>query len=515
MSEEPREPRSHMWEGKDGRWHAFVTVGRKADGSADRRHREADTRDELAPKVLELEDLIDAGDVPKPGRAKTFAAWLDYWLSTIAPLQVRRMTLQAYRSHAKTYLIPRLGKWKLSELSRKHFTQLYLDLQLEGKLEASSIHSIHRVASTALSKAIDFEEPGIRTNAAAAARKALPDVDPDEVIPLDADEVAKIIRSVADERNHVRWWLAFLGPRQGEVLGLKWSDIDWETGIVHIRRQLQRHVYEHGCPDPKKCAQRHCTSGGGCDLSCPRRTWVHGCADPRVCAQRNCGRRRRVSPCPPDCVSHARSCPQRRRSECRTQSHRTGCPTGCTAHARHCPDRRGGLVLSETKTESEQPKRQKRRKSRRDLRPKSAAGMRRMPLPAIVRDELRVHQARQEMEREEAGSLWEDQDLIFTTPIGGPIDPSADWEAWGEVLDGAGVKYLHLHGARHSAATFLGGLGVDPVVAMAMLGWASPEMARRYQHVPDSALVAAGDRLGQAAFGGLATEAATGGDQVV
>ena len=518
MEDEDRRPKTHMWQGKDddgnpGNWHAFVYVGRKPDGSADRRHREAPTEADLIPKVLELEDLVAANNVPKPGRSKTFEAWLDYWLSTIAPLQVRRKTLDSYRSHAKNYLKPRLGRWRLSELNKRHFTQMYLDLQLEGQVEASTIHSIHRVASTALSRAIDFDEPGIHANPAAAARKSLPEIVDSEVIPLDADEVAKIVRTVADHRNHARWWLAFLGPRQGEVLGMKWSDVDWGSGIIRIRRQLQRHVYEHGCPDPAKCAQQHCTTGSGCDPSCERRKWIHGCADAGACAQRQCGARQRATPCPSFCTGHAVSCPERVRGECRTQSHRTSCPTGCTGHARHCPQRRGGLVFAEAATEPEADrKRKRRRKSQRDLRPKSAAGLRRMPLPRIVQDELRVHQARQEMERAEAGPLWDDTGLIFTTELGAPIDPSRDWEAWDRILEEADVDYIHLHGARHSAATFLGSLGVDPVIRMAMLGWASPEMAKRYQHVPDKDLMDAADRLGAAAFRGLATEPATGSD---
>jgi integrase len=106
--------------------------------------------------------------------------------------------------------------------------------------------------------------------------------------------------------------------------------------------------------------------------------------------------------------------------------------------------------------------------------------------------------------------MWRGTGLIFTDRFGGPIDPSTDWEAWGEILDEAGVEYIELHGARHSAATFLGTLGVDPVIRMAMLGWASPEMAKRYQHVPDEALVAAADRLGETAFRrGSATSGAT------
>jgi len=523
--EEPPQPKTHMWEGKDGRWHAFVYVGRKADGSPDRRHREAATEAALAAKVVELEAEVAENGAPKVGRSKKFAAWLDEWITTYAPLQVRYKTLECYRSNIRNYLAPRLGEWRLSELNKRHFTSLYRDLQGEG-LAPASVHLVHRTASVALSRALEFEEVGIKVNRAAEARKALPPIRSDSVVPLDAEEVSRITAAVTDERNHVRWWIAFLGARQGEVLGMKWSDIDWDSGIINIRRQLQRRTYTHGCDDPKSCAKEHCTQEEGCDLSCSNRRWEHGCAEPQQCALRHCmrpvypsdverGSTRR--PCPPGCTGHGRACPDRRRSECKLNAHRIACPPGCTDHAMFCPDRLGGLTLSEPDPQpvAQRPAegRSKRgaRRTKREVRPKSEAGQRRLPLPSVVRDELRVHQARQEMERAEAGSLWQDHGLIFTTPLGAPIDPRFDWEAWGEILDEAEVEYIHLHGARHSAATFLGGLGVDPVIAMAMLGWASPSMAKRYQHVPDADLAAAADKLGSAAFRRSATGRATEG----
>lgn len=517
-----RQPRTHMFEGADGKWHAWVYVGRKADGSPDRRHREARTKDALIPKVLELEDAIDDGDTPRVGRSKRFADWLEEWISTYAPLQVRYKTVESYRGHIRNHLSPKLGQWRLAELTKRHFAMLYKDMQAEG-YSPGSIHLVHRTASVALTRAIEFEEVGIRENVAAAARKALPALRTNSVVPLSSEEVSRITDAVADTRNHVRWWIAFLGARQGEVLGLKWSDVDWDAGIISIRRQLQRQKYEHGCADPVICAEPHCITSSGCEHSCLGRHWEHGCDDPRACAKRHCerpvfpsdvkrGTKRRQ--CPPDCTGHGRACPKRYRSDCKRESHRLACSPGCKEHARYCPQRRGGLTLTEAEVPASKDVqvgsgRGRSRKSKRELRPKSEAGQRRLPLPAVVRDELRVHQARQEMERIEAGSLWADLDLLFTDRLGNPIDPSRDWEMWGEILNEADVDYLELHGARHSAATFLGSLGVDPVIRMAMLGWASPEMARRYQHVSDLDLMSAADRLGEAAFRRSATGGAT------
>lgn len=521
-NQDERQPRTHMFEGNDGDWHAYVYVGRKADGSPDRRHRRAPDRETLALKVLELEDEVKENGAPKVGRSKKFGDWLEEWITTYAPLQVRHTTLRCYQSQIRNYLTPRLGKWRLSELNKRHFATLYRDLQTEG-LAPASVHLVHRTASVALNRAIDFEEVGIRANPAAAARNALPPIRTEAVVPLDAGEVARITEAVADERNHARWWLAFMGARQGEVLGMKWSDIDWETGILTIRRQLQRQPYQHGCGIPAKCAKQHCITTEGCEETCRGRRWEHGCDDPQMCALPHClrptypsdaARGSKRNPCPPRCVGHGRACPERQRSACTIKSHSIACPPDCTGHARHCPQKVGGLVFTEVEAvtgsaEVSVARRGGRRKSNRDLRPKSAAGNRRLPLPEIIRDELRIHQGRQELERAEAGNLWADHDLIFTTRLGEPIDPRDDWEDWEEILDVAGVEYLPLHGARHSAATFLGGLGVDSVIAMAMLGWASPDMAKRYQHVPDTHLIAAADRLGEAAFRGAATRDAT------
>nr|WP_255673022.1 tyrosine-type recombinase/integrase [Glycomyces amatae] len=169
------------------------------------------------------------------------------------------------------------------------------------------------------------------------------------------------------------------------------------------------------------------------------------------------------------------------------------------------------LEEPETPVEAEtRPGRRKgQRKSKRDLRPKSKAGERRLPLPAFLLDELREHRLAQETERALAGSKWQSLGLIFATPFGQPIHPFTDWEEWGEILDAAGVGYIEPHGARHSAATFLGAVGVDPLVVMAILGWSSPDMAKRYRHIPDSILQAAGNQLGTAMFGDFATGAAT------
>ncbi|HEY9484757.1 MAG TPA: tyrosine-type recombinase/integrase [Micromonosporaceae bacterium] len=74
---------------------------------------------------------------------------------------------------------------------------------------------------------------------------------------------------------------------------------------------------------------------------------------------------------------------------------------------------------------------------------------------------------------------------MFTTVTGHPINPSADYHHWKQLLRDAGVEDWRLHDARHTAATVLLILGVPERAVMGIMGWSSTAMAARYQHVTD------------------------------
>ncbi len=75
---------------------------------------------------------------------------------------------------------------------------------------------------------------------------------------------------------------------------------------------------------------------------------------------------------------------------------------------------------------------------------------------------------------------------MFTQPNGRPIDPRADYGTWCELLAEVKVRPARLHDARHTAATVLLLLGVDPRVVMQMMGWSTESMKKRYQHVTEA-----------------------------
>ena len=66
--------------------------------------------------------------------------------------------------------------------------------------------------------------------------------------PYTLDEIRAILTAAQQRRNAARWAIALaLGLRQGEVLGLKWADVNLDQGLLRIRSTRTRPRYEHGC----------------------------------------------------------------------------------------------------------------------------------------------------------------------------------------------------------------------------------------------------------------------------
>lgn len=104
------------------------------------------------------------------------------------------------------------------------------------------------------------------------------------------------------------------------------------------------------------------------------------------------------------------------------------------------------------------------------------------PLIALFRKHKRI----QEEERIKARQLWYDEGWVFTKLDGRPLNPNTDYHEWKELLADAGLRDVRLHNARHTAATVLLILGVPTPTAMALMGWSSAAMAKRYQHLIDT-----------------------------
>jgi integrase len=106
-------------------------------------------------------------------------------------------------------------------------------------------------------------------------------------------------------------------------------------------------------------------------------------------------------------------------------------------------------------------------------KPKTARSVRTLDMPIAVGDALRAHKTRQARERLAAGPLWSDVDLVFSTEVGTPIDPSNYRRDFSRMTAKAGIGHWHPHEMRHSAASLLSHSGVPIERVADVLGHAN------------------------------------------
>ncbi|MPZ14364.1 MAG: tyrosine-type recombinase/integrase [Chloroflexi bacterium] len=214
----------------DGRWAAAVTLP-----SGKRRWLYGKTRAEVAAKLNKA--LQDAAEDRSWGDARQIVeAYLRWWLEEQAKPTTRASTFRTYRMYVERHIIPAIGNVRLTRLSAQHVQTMLNQKQREG-LAPRSVVKIRAILRRALGKAA--KQGTVRFNAAQLADP--PKVERYDVRPLTAAQVRMFLDGVRDERLSVLFALAVTtGLRQGEALGLRWEDIDLETGALSVRRQLQR-----------------------------------------------------------------------------------------------------------------------------------------------------------------------------------------------------------------------------------------------------------------------------------
>ncbi len=247
MGERTRRPNgaSSVYLGADGWWHGRVTVGVTEAGKPDRRHIRGKTQAIAIRKVRDLEKARDAGQTRKVGDVWTVEAWLTHWVENIAAAHVRPNTLSSYRVAVNVHLIPAIGRHRLEKLQPEHLEKLYARMIASGSKPATA-HQVHRTIRTALNEALRRRH--LTTVNPATIAKA-PALGEDEVEPYSVEEIKRLLVTASERRNAARWAVALaLGLRQGEALGLKWTDVDLDAGHLTVRRARQRPRWKHGCP---------------------------------------------------------------------------------------------------------------------------------------------------------------------------------------------------------------------------------------------------------------------------
>ncbi len=169
-------------------------------------------------------------------KGETVRTFLERWLEDVVKPNKTHRTYATHRQQVLSHIIPAFGRVKLEALRKAHVDRLYTEL-LRGGLAPSSVRRVHAVLHAALEEAVRGDL--IPRNPAAHANK--PKVRQEEIEPLDAEQARTFLDAARGDRYEALYLLCLMaGLRQGEALGLKWSDIDLDAGTLRVNRQLQR-----------------------------------------------------------------------------------------------------------------------------------------------------------------------------------------------------------------------------------------------------------------------------------
>lgn len=219
---------------RDGRWCAVLHLGYE-NGRRNRKTHYTATRQEAAAWLAAAVRDLQQGKRPVPEQ-ESVAVFLQRWLADVAKRTVRASTLERYERLVRLHLEPALGHIRLARLTAAHVDGFYADLIAKGLAPATI-----RLAHATLHRALKYAK-----RRGAVASNVADDVDPPsiprkEVVTLSAAEAARFLEAARGDRFNALYHLALTtGLRQSELLGLRWSDIDFDRATLAVKQQCYR-----------------------------------------------------------------------------------------------------------------------------------------------------------------------------------------------------------------------------------------------------------------------------------
>ena len=229
---------------KDGRWEGRVVIGYDDKGKPKTKSVLAHNKGECVEKLEKLkEECGRTAEKLKPDMP--FGEWIDFWYKYFSSPKLRPTTQATYENRIYGHIIPSVGKIPLSKLTQNDLQQFYAKLKRTGRkvnvelkgtgVSDRMVRSCHALCRSSLEKAV---EEGLITRNPSIGCK-LPPKKNGEMKVLTQNEIVRLLNQAYDEGYYEMFLLELTtGMRRGEILGLKWRDLNLETGELSIKRQL-------------------------------------------------------------------------------------------------------------------------------------------------------------------------------------------------------------------------------------------------------------------------------------
>jgi integrase len=229
---------------KDGRWEGRYYV--PTEDGPKRKVIYGKTRAEVSEKLTKA--LSDrANGIVYDNENITIGEYLDVWLKGSVYGSVRQRTYDRDTNLVNNHIKPVLGSLKLKKLNSAHVQNFYRN-RLDTGLSASTVRKIHDILRRGLAQAVDWHLT--QRNVADVVKPPRPV--PKEIVALSADETRRLLDAAAEDRLEALYVLAVhTGMRQGEMLALRWQDVDIENAVLSVRRTLTRRGGKVAFGEPK------------------------------------------------------------------------------------------------------------------------------------------------------------------------------------------------------------------------------------------------------------------------
>ena len=213
-----------------GKWRAQVWIDGERLGKTMRTKRNAQNW------IREIKNELDRG-LGSDGFKLFYGTFLDEWLK-VKKQNVEAQTHRYYKQIIEDYIKPELGNLKIRDITSRRIQKLYNDFVEDG-VGLRTIEKTHSIIHASMNTAIKYglikSNPDRRTEPPRPKKK--------EMKYLSREDVQKFLEDAkkSGDRNLALFYIAIVtGMRQGELLGLKWCDVDLENGVIAVKRTLKR-----------------------------------------------------------------------------------------------------------------------------------------------------------------------------------------------------------------------------------------------------------------------------------
>ncbi len=228
---------------KDGTWEARYTIGVKENGKPNRKSVYAKTRKEVKDKLNAILLSLKNGTYTNSNNV-LFIDWLSKWLETYAKPNIKLATYTSYETYIRGHLKPYFLNTKLqavsAEMLQKFFNYKQNNGRLdnrEGGLSAKTLKNIYNMLHASFKQA--YINGLVQTNIVESIRT--PKIFKKEMRVLTREEQNKLIHVARNYRLGIVVILdLFTGMRLGEILALRWCDVDLKGESLIVRNSIKR-----------------------------------------------------------------------------------------------------------------------------------------------------------------------------------------------------------------------------------------------------------------------------------